>query len=304
MLALVSLADFDRVDPVEAGSAELPGRQRRRLDQAFQRYEAQGVGADRVTDRRYRQAAGDQLGPAGEVDAEEAGPGDRRTGDPDVHPRRSGLAQHGHDRLLGVAADDGVVHHDHALAGDHVAERIQLEPDATLPDGLAGLDEGPADIAVLDQALAIRDAAALGVSDRRWGARLGHRDHQVGIDRMLSRQPTADGHPGGMHAATADRGIWPGQVDVLEQAAARLRAGEGARTHAALVDRDQLARGDFPDHRRPDDVQGRSLAGDHPAARQPAQHQRPEALRVTGGVQSPLVHEYQRERAAPPDRKS
>ena len=48
----------------------------------------------------------------------------------------------------------------------------------------------------------------------------------------------------------------------------------------------------------PDDVQRRGLAGDHPAARQPPDHQRPEALRVAGRIQGPLVHEHQREGAA------
>ena len=48
----------------------------------------------------------------------------------------------------------------------------------------------------------------------------------------------------------------------------------------------------------PDDVQRRGLAGHHPAAVQPAEHQRAEALRVARRVQGPLVHEDQRVRAA------
>jgi hypothetical protein len=58
-----------------------------------------------------------------------------------------------------------------------------------------------------------------------------------------------------------------------------------------LVDGDELARLYLPDEGGPDDVQGRCLAGYHPAARQAAEDQRPEAMRVTGGVQGPLVHE-------------
>ena len=81
--------------------------------------------------------------------------------------RRAGLAQHPDQRALGVAPDDRVVDHDQPLAGDHVAQRVELEPDAELTDGLAGLDERAADVGVLDQPLAVRDAGLLGVADRR-----------------------------------------------------------------------------------------------------------------------------------------
>src|SRR5919206_510651 len=71
----------------------------------------------------------------------------------------AGLAQHPDERALGVAPDDRVVHDDQPLAADDVAQRVELEPDAELADRLAGLDERTADVGVLDQALAVRDAA-------------------------------------------------------------------------------------------------------------------------------------------------
>ena len=89
-----------------------------------------------------------------------------------MHLERAGLAQHPHQRALGVAAHDRVVDDDQPLAADDVAQRVELEPDAELADGLRRLDEGAADVGVLHQALAVRDAGRLRVADRRRRARL------------------------------------------------------------------------------------------------------------------------------------
>ena len=58
-----------------------------------------------------------------------------------------------------------------------------------------------------------------GVADRGRGARLGHRDHQVGLDRVLAGQRAAHLDAGLVHAAAGDGGVGAGQVDVLEDAA-------------------------------------------------------------------------------------
>ena len=111
---------------------------------------------------------------------------------------------------------------------------------------------------------------------------------------ILGRQPPAQLDPGRVHAPAGDRGVRPGQVDVLEQAAARLGHGEPPGPDAPLVDRDQLARLDLAHEGGPDDVECRRLARHHPAAGQPPEHQRAEALRIASRVQGPLVHEDQR----------
>ena len=167
-----------------------------------------------------------------------------------------------------------------------------------LADGLARLDERPADVGVLDQALPVRDAAGLRRS--RWPP--GVPDSGTGMTRSAStgcsaasRRPTSTRV--GLHAAAGDRGVRAGEVDVLEQAALRLGGREAVRAQAVLVDRDQLARLDLADEGRADDVQRGGLAGHHPAAVEPAEHQRAEALRVARRVQRVLVHEDQRERA-------
>ena len=52
--------------------------------------------------------------------------------------------------------------------------RVELDPDVGAALGLAGRDEGAADVAVADQAVAEGDAAAAGVALGRGDARLGH----------------------------------------------------------------------------------------------------------------------------------
>ena len=113
----------------------------------------------------------------------------------------------------------------------------------------------------------------------------------------LRGEPAADLHPGGVHAAAGDRGVRPGQVDVLEDAALGLGRGEARAAQAVGVDRQQLAGLDLADERRADDVQRGGLAGDHPAAVEPAEHQRAHAVRVAGRVEGVLVAEDQAERA-------
>jgi hypothetical protein len=62
-------------------------------------------------------------------------------------------------------------------------------------------------------------------------------------------------------------------------------------------DHQQLAGLHLADDAGADGGQGGVLAGDDPAAVEPAQHQRPDALRVARGVQRVLVHPDERERA-------
>src|SRR5258706_13498749 len=138
------------------------------------------------------------------------------------------LAQHPYDGALRVAPDDRVVHDDDALAAYHVAQRVEFEPDAQLPDGLGRLDEGAAHVGVLDESGAVGQARLGGVADGGGGAGLRYRDHDVGLDRVLARQLPADRPPGGVDVAPGDRGVRAGEADVFEEAALRFRAGEAA----------------------------------------------------------------------------
>ena len=289
----------DRVDPVEAGAAQVVRRDRRRRDQSLQRDEAQGVGTDRLAHLLDRAVVRRELAPCGEVDAVEAGPGDRGAGDAHVDLGSPGLAQHLHDGPLGVPAHDRVVDDDQPLALDDLAQRVELEPDTELADRLRRLDEGPPHVGVLHQTLRERDPAGLRVADGGGRARLRGRDHQVGLDRVLPGQDPADLDARRVHAAPVQAGVRTREVDVLEQAALGLRGGEALATDPPLVDRDNLAGLDVALVLRTDDVQRGRLRGDHPAAEgKPAQDQRPDPLRIAGRVEGVVVHEDEAEGAA------
>ena len=176
-------------------------------------------------------------------------------------------------------------------------QRVELQPDAELADGLRGLDERTADVGVLHQAGAEGDAGGLGVTDGRRGAGLRGRYHQVGLDRGLLRELAAHLHAGEVDVPAGDVGVGAGQVHVLEDTALGLRFRESRGAQAVLVDGDELARLDLADVGRAADVEGGGLGGDDPAALQAAEDQRADALRITGRVQGVLVHEDEREGA-------
>jgi hypothetical protein len=102
----------------------------------------------------------------------------------------------------------------------------------------------------------------------------------VGLDRCLDRQGGAEGAADLAGALAGEGGVGPGQVDVLEHARARGGRGEAARSQPMLVDGDDLTRLNLADQGGADDVQRGGLGGDDPAARQPADAQRPHAVWV------------------------
>ena len=257
-----------------------------RGDHALERDVAERVGADATRGSRRRPGPlAIELGAGGEVDAVEARPLHRRGGDAHVHLGRASLAQHPDEGALGVAADDRVVDDDEALARDDVRERVELEPDAELAQRLRRLDERASDVGVLGEALPNGMPDCLGVADRGRRARLGHGDDEVGLDGVLARPACGPSRRARRAPAAGDRGVGPRQVDVLEDAALGVRLGEALLRRPSRVDGDELARLDLADERGADDVERRGLAGHDPAALQPAEHQRADALRVPRGVQ-------------------
>src|SRR6185369_11007758 len=92
------------------------------------------------------------------VDTEVASVRDGRTRDPDVHLSGTGFAEKLHQRTGGRAADERVVDHDDASAGQVLGERIELQRHASFAQVLGRFDEGATDVAVLDQAVVVRDA--------------------------------------------------------------------------------------------------------------------------------------------------
>ena len=162
------------------------------------------------------------------------------------------------------------------------------------------LDEGAPDVGVLDQALPVRDAGLLRVPDRRRRAGLGHRDDQVGLDRVLARPaggPSRPGPrarrgrrswcPGGRGRRTRRRSPW------ARPAAKRLRAQAVARRSRSA----RRARPRGPGLAPTMSSAAVSLATTQPRSSRPSTSG-PDAVRVAGGVQGVLVHEDEAEGAA------
>ena len=87
-----------------------------------------------------------------------------------MHLGGAGVEEHLDDLARRRAAHDRVVDDHEPLARD-LGERVELHPDPLLAHALLGLDERPVHVAVLDQALAERDAGRAREADRGRRAR-------------------------------------------------------------------------------------------------------------------------------------
>ena len=205
----------------------------------LQREELEAVGADPLADLVERQAGRHQVAVVAHVDAEVARVHDRRARDPHVHLGRAGVADQLDERPGRRAAHERVVDHHDPLAGEVLAEGVELEGHAAVADLLRRLDERAADVAVLDQPVVERHAARPGVADGRRDRGVRHRDHDVGVDRRLGGQLGAEPLADVVHVAAVPHRVGPGEVDELERAAGLARrrrrapGGGAARRRAA-----------------------------------------------------------------------
>ena len=209
--------NLGRIVAGQAGAAESRGGPPGRLDEAVVREVGERGGADVLAHLLDAACGGDHLRRVGEVDAVEALPDHRRRRDAEVHLGCARVEQHPHDLAGRVAADDRVVHRDHALARD-LRDRVVLELDPLPAQLLVGLDEGALDVAVLDQPLAEREPQRAGEADRGGRARVGDRQDEVGLDRALAREPLAHPHPRVVHLDALEPAVRAGEVEELPDA--------------------------------------------------------------------------------------
>ena len=241
-----------------------------RLVDALHREVGERVGAELGGDLLDRPLVGDHLLAGRHVDAVVAGVADRRRRDPQVNLAGAGVAQHADDLPRRVAAHDRVVDDDQPPAGDDLRQRVELEPQAALAQLLPGLDEGAGDVAVLDQAVVARQPRGAREPGRRRVARVGHRDHQVGLDRRLAPEDLAHLAAHLLQHLALQPAVRAGEVDVLEDAVRRPpRLDDLPRVEAALGQRDHLARPHLAQQLGADDVEGAALRGDDEALPEP-----------------------------------
>ena len=170
-----------------------------------------------------------------------------------------------------------------ALARD-LGERVVLHADALLSHPLLRLDEGAADVAVLDQPLAERDPGSAREADRRRRAGVGDRQHEVGLDRRLLGEPLAHSHARAVHLDAGEARVGAGEIEELEDAERSVlgRLERLDRVQPVLVRDDELARPDLALERRADEVECARLRGDDRVVAEPAEHERAEAERGRG----------------------
>ena len=202
------------------------------------------------------------------VDAEVAGVGDGRAGDAHVHLGGAGVAQQLHQRAGGGAADERVVDHHHSLAGQVLGERVELQRDAALAEVLRGLDERAADVAVLDEAVVVRDAALAAVADGCGDGAVGHGDDDVGVDARLDGQLLAQALAHVVHVAAGPHAVGAAEVHELERAASGRGAGRErlAAGDLGALQRDDLAGLDLVDVDAAERVERAGLGGHGVAA--------------------------------------
>ena len=171
---------------------------------------------------------------------------------------------------------------------------------------LVGLDERAADVAVLDQPLAERDPGRAREADRGRRARVGDRQHEVGLDRRLRGEPLAHAHARAVHLDAVEPRVGPGEVEELEDAeravlGGRRRPGSSATPSSSIEQ--QLAGRDLALAARRRRGRARRSRRRRPGSPlDAAEHERPEAVRVAEGEQLAVGERRRpstRRRAAP-----
>ncbi len=132
----LGVTDGDRVVAGEAGVAVPVVRSALAAGDGahhpVERQEGEAVGADVFLHLLHRLLCGHQVTVVAHVDAEVAGVGDRRAGDPQMYLCCSRIAHELHERPGGRATHQRVVDHDDPLALEVLRQRVELECDATL----------------------------------------------------------------------------------------------------------------------------------------------------------------------------
>ena len=151
-------------------------------DQIFEILVDQPVGADELA-RLPRPCgrAGDELARGRHVDAVDVRETHRRRGRGEIHLARAGFAGQLDDLRRGRAAHDRVVHQQHVLAAEFQVDRVELAAHRLRALLLARHDERAADVAVLDEALAVLHAELLRQLQRAGAAGVGNRDDHVDV---------------------------------------------------------------------------------------------------------------------------
>ena len=218
-----------------------------------------------------------------------------------THGRRCGgkidlvcprLAGHLHDLPRGRTTHDRIVDQEDVLALEFHVDRIEFLANRLFARLLSRHDEGPSDIAVLDETLGEADVEFMGQAHRRRPAGVRDRDNDIDLVPTehalgLARQPLAHAQARLVHEDVIDDRVRPCEIDELEDTRAALPfVGTLARMKLAIVGEDhRLARVDIAHAFKVQGIQRDALGCNHHLGATfsvaHAEHQRADTVRVT-----------------------
>ena len=285
--------EWDRVLAREACHAEGVFLQTGRSHHAINIEVTDAVGTQIVADLLVGVLVGNEFLWIGKVDAVVAGVLVWRAADAQVDLLGSGLTKVHHAGLGGGAAHDGVIDDDNTFSLHGLADEVELHPHIEVTDELRWLDEGTPDVVVADKGGVIRNPELFGEAERGVDARVGYRDHDIGLDRVESCQfpahidaSLADGH-------AAQAAVRAREIDVLKDTKGLSAFGKGKlRADPLVIDHNDLARLDIANEGGTDQVEGASLGGEDPTIIQLAERERPEAARIAHADDFLLTHHH------------
>ena len=180
----------------------------------------------------------------------------------------AGFAEQSNDVRRRSATDDAVVDDNQFLSANYLGQGVELLAHSQVTQVLLGFDEGPADVAVLDQSVAVRDARLVGVADGGGDGGVRDSDDEVCFHRVFPGQLGAHVLSDGVNQGVVHHTVRAGEVDQLEDAQSAIPSGPlptpGA--HPVPVYDDGLSGFDLADQVRSQVFSGAGLGGNHPAA--------------------------------------
>src|SRR5947208_943492 len=106
----------------------------------------------------------------------------RRATHENVHFGGAGFFKIVHTSFAGGAANDGIVHHDHAFAFNEVGDQVQFNPYIEVTDKLGRLEETATNVVVAHESHFVGDARFERVTQCRAITAVGDGNHEIGLD--------------------------------------------------------------------------------------------------------------------------
>ena len=192
------------------------------------------------------------------------------------------VANHFDDLARRGAAHQRVINNDNTLTLNHSTNRIEFKLDTEVANRLLRLNKGSTDVMIANQPQLEGDARFFGITHCRRYTGVRHGKHDISVDMVFTGQLATELFTDGVNLFTKDRAVRTCKVDKFEDTGGWRGFFKGpVRRHAVLINNHHLARIDFTDKLRLDQVKGTSLRGDNISTVESAESKRTETVRVT-----------------------